>query len=266
MTADDDMDDAKPLHPEIVERLPDYALGALPEPELDLVARHLEGCAECRAELRRVLAVGAALADVPPPSAASRDALLARATGRVVAPVPTRVDPPLGRAPRSIGDRPAERPRPGSRAPLWVALAAALALAVGLGAWNVRLQRGDADGDVVAAVVAGAAVAHPLTDSELVPPASGVLFADPESERALLVARDLPPLPSDRRYQVWLFTDAGERIGAGPIEVEADGRTTAPIEAPAPFAGYVAVALSAEPRAGSPAPTSPLALGGWLDA
>lgn len=263
MNRDAKVDDATPQHPHITELLPDYALGALPEPELDAVARHLEGCASCRRELRRVLAIGAILADVSPPTVAARGSLVSQATGRIGPATPPPAVAPVALRPRSAEARP-RRAHSASRAPVWVGLAAMIVLAVGLAAWNVRLQREVDERDTVAAVLSGSVTAHPLTDSELVPPASGVLFADLRSEGALLVAHDLPPLPPERRYQVWLFTDAGERVSAGLIAVGADGHIAAPIETPAPLARYVAVALSAEPAAGSAAPTSPLALGGWL--
>ncbi|MGH2557820.1 MAG: anti-sigma factor [Thermomicrobiales bacterium] len=81
---------------------------------------------------------------------------------------------------------------------------------------------------------------------------------------AFLLAHGLPALPSDQRYQIWLFTESGEQISAGSIAGGADGFVQGLIRAPESFAAYWAIGLSAEPYAGNAAPTAPLALGGWL--
>lgn len=257
------MDEITANHAEIVEMLPDYALGALDDADIDRIARHLGGCAGCRAELQGVLETLGLIAAVPPPGAAVRGAVLARALGQSgasAAPAPLLLRSAAGT--RSDGQR--SRTPWGGRAARLGLVAAALLLYAALGAWNVRLQRQVGDGNPLAALLSDAVVAHPLTDSEVSPPATGYLVVAPDRDEAVLVADDLPPLPEDQRYQIWLFGEDGGRVGGGLFSVEPDGRVRVRVEAPAPFAAYVAIGVSAEPVGGSPAPTSPLALGGWL--
>src|SRR6185503_3301804 len=104
--------------------------------------------------------------------------------------------------------------------------------------------------------------AYPLDDSDLPVPAAGVVFAEPQGREMYLVANGLPVLSHDQRYKVWLFTTANTQESAGLLTVEADGDVSALLNTPDPFADYVGVGLTAEPRAGSTAPTSDLVLGG----
>lgn len=264
------MDALTPNHPEIVELLPDYAIGALDGEELERVSRHLEECASCRRELQQLLALVGVLADVAPPRGATRDRLLARARSQEP---PGRTAPPPDAEPLPVRALPAERspatgpearrPTPWPRPALVGALAAAAVLLVAIGVWNLRPNNESSDRDAIAAIVAGA-TAHPLTDGQLSPPASGVLFTAADDDRAALVAEGLPPLPADQRYQIWLFADDGERTSGGLFAADPGGRAEVVIDPPQPLAAYAAVAVSAEPAAGSQAPTSPLALGGWL--
>jgi len=51
-----------------------------------------------------------------------------------------------------------------------------------------------------------------------------VLFVNTQSPTALLAATDLPPLPGDRVYQLWLIQD-GRRTSGGLFIVDANGRS-----------------------------------------
>jgi len=142
-------------------------------------------------------------------------------------------------------------------------VAAAVALLL-LGGWNVWLQRELDDRQNLVALIAEPANAHPLTDSDITSDASAVFYVDPERDEALLMARNVPELKDDQRYQVWLFTESGERIDGGLFEPDADGNVSAVVESAEPFSNYWAVGVSVEPQDGSDAPTSPLFLGGWI--
>ena len=260
-------------HEQIIELLPDYAVGALGEAADDDVARHLETCASCRHELRIVLQLVGVLSDTPPPSPAPRETLLARARGETASPVAPVVSPlPASQPPRLPEHK---LPEGGARSapPHWwqrtvpiafaaAAVAAAILLTVGIVA--LRPNANDTNQAAIAQVIAHAPF-YQLSDSDLSPPAAGVLFAMAEEPRAVLLAEGLPPLENGQRYQIWLFTREGERSSGGLFSPDAGGRAEVLLETPQPMLAYAAVAVSAEPSAGSPAPTSPLVLGGWLE-
>ena len=271
-------DEAMSSHEAIAERLPDYVLGALPEDELGVVAAHLEGCARCRSELDDLLEMTSLLADAGPPRPEVRAALTARLapyrawprTGAAVAS--TESAAPVPPAPIALPTRPREqsgrrRPSLGPQrlAPATAAaLAVAAAMLIALGGWVALLQRDQGERERIAALVTGAGNAHPLTDTALASGAIGVIYTEPDSETALLLASGLPPLPDGEGYQVWFFTESGDQVAAGFFPVGADGTGQALVRAPRPVGDFWAVGLSAEPATGSPAPTGPLALGGWI--
>lgn len=262
-------------HEELADSLPDYALGVLGDVDARRVARHLAACPRCQRELDQLLEIVGVLPGVAPPQPRVRETLLARAAaGRPPLAAPSRVpdraaDPVI---PVTPPHHPARQSLPRSPIARWsrlrpgpAMLAVAAVLLVWLGAWNVRLQSQVDRQAALAELVASAEAAYPLTDSQLSPPASGVLFAGAGTEQALLVARDLPALTGDQRYQVWLFPPDGAPIGGDLFTVDADGNAQVVVKPPTPLAEFMAVGVSAEPRQGSPSPTSPLALGAWLD-
>ncbi len=245
-------------HTEISELLPDYAAGSLPDGDLWRVEWHLSGCAQCQAEFAGLLDLVSRLVVTLPPRPVTKQRLLAAARPLPAAPVLRDA----ASAPRESSSRRWPWFRLG-RAPQ--AILGALALAAFLlGGWNLVLQRELAERSWVEGLLTNPAAAHPLTDSELASGASGVFFADGDLRQAVLLANDLPTLGDDRRYQVWLFTEEGERISGGLFDPNDDGTATAIIDAPAPMGDYWAVGISAEPADGSLAPTSPLVLGGWI--
>ena len=66
-------------HLTLVELLPDFVLGKLDETSLHRVTRHLEDCQICRNESVTAMEALGTLADVPPPPAFLRGAVLRRA-------------------------------------------------------------------------------------------------------------------------------------------------------------------------------------------
>ncbi len=258
-----------PDHDEISEMLADYATGSLPDGELWRVESHLSGCERCQAEFAALLDLVSLLVVTVPPRATAKARLLA-----AVAPTPT-----AGIAPGALPTLPVLREavgRPREQASRrWTLLrlggalpavlgAVALVVLLLLGGWNVLLQRELEERTWVAGLLANPAAAHPLADSELASGARGVFYTEEERPQGVLLASYLPPLGDDQRYQVWLFTEEGERVSGGLFDPNGDGTATAIVEAPSPFGDYWAVGISAEPADGSLAPTSPLVLGGWI--
>ncbi|HEU0116025.1 MAG TPA: anti-sigma factor [Thermomicrobiales bacterium] len=251
-------------HRTIVESLPDYALGRLDDASASRVAGHLQRCAGCRQEFDLALDVLGGLAAAPPPSDWVRSAVLWRATEGASEPDGADLDA----APPSPESPPARAtPTPfGKPLPRLAVVAASLAVMLigSLAVWNFELRSGIDQHDRIYALVNNPAAAHPLQGTQLAAPVAGVVFAMPQGHDAYLVANGLPALPADERYQIWLFTD-DKPVSAGLLSVGPDGDAHVLFETPKPFGDYIAVALSAEPQAGSAAPTSALTLGGSIN-
>ncbi|HWB72097.1 MAG TPA: anti-sigma factor, partial [Egibacteraceae bacterium] len=142
------------------------------------------------------------------------------------------------------------------------AVAAALALALALvGAHAARLAdqvteleaqlaRPDRTGAL------GTLVAAPDLRSVALEGADGAvrfLWSD-QLDRGVLAADGLDPLPASRSYQLWLFHDGAPRP-AGLLR--ADGTGTVEVAA-VTVRGAETVAITIEPRAGSPNPSGPV--------
>ncbi len=250
-------------HDDLAELLPDFAIGALSDGDLWRVEAHLESCPRCRAEFTGLLEVMSAIAPVAPPSFDTRRVLFARAGHPLLETAPPEAPRPLVTVPRETPAEPARVVRLPARL-AWFALTAAAVALLLLGGWNLWLQRELGDQDELIALVAEPGNAYPLTDSEIPTEASAIFYVDRQRDQALLTAQNLPSLASDQRYQVWLFTEAGQRVSGGSFVPETDGTVALAVDPAEPLSTYWAVGVSTEPAEGSDAPTSPLLLGGWI--
>ena len=97
------------------------------------------------------------------------------------------------------------------------------------------------------------------------PPAymQGVVYAPTQGQLALLCVYDMPALPADKAYQLWLIRD-GMRDSGGVFQVSKDGFGLLVIRPDRPLSEYSALGITVEPAGGSPAPTSPRVLGASL--
>lgn len=257
-----------------VTQIPDYVLGTLDDTSLRRMERHLQRCDTCRNEylfaMEALIHLGSHVA--PPPAA--RAAILERVSAETTLPVirprprhmPAEVLPDA--APWRSWPRPRDLRRvlppagPVSRG--LVAAAAALLLAMGAVGWLEEQRRPSLAEAQIEALVNDPSVAYSLVDSDLPITATGVVFADPGGRQAVLLANDLPLLPHDQRYQVWLFTIDNERVSAGMLSPGPDGAVMELLQMPDAFASYVGIALTVEPEDGSAAPTTDMVLGGSL--
>jgi anti-sigma-K factor RskA len=133
-------------------------------------------------------------------------------------------------------------------------MAALLVLAVGIGAYAVRLQTRVAELQSAMGVLA----APDLVRIDL----AGQAAAPQASARALwsrqrgmvFTAASLPPLPAGRVYQVWVVTGTAP-VSAGLLTPDASGGGTAFYDTPPDIPPPTAVAVTIEPAGGLPAPT-----------
>lgn len=211
-----------------------YVLGALPPAEAEAYAAHLESCPACRAEVDDLRPAATAL-----PAAAPQVAPPGELRERVMSVV--RGEAALLAAAGERGDRvagaPARRWFGGWRLAAVAAAALLIGVAVGLGV--AGLGGGERILPVRASGPARAAGARLVIDDG----------------RAVLRASGLPAPPSGRVYQVWLQPPGGDpRPTNALFTPRADGSAT--VGVPGDVEGSQAVMVTAEPRGGSPAPTS----------
>jgi hypothetical protein len=185
-----------------------YAVDGLDADERAVVDAHLARCPRCAAEVawHRNVAALLTAGGPPPPGVWKR-----------IAAALEEPPPPLRLVPITA---PRARSRREQILASMVAVAAAAVGVVGLGlhGQDRRLDRMEtamaADGlrrSAVAALRDPAARTFTLGSAERPPVAQAALLAD---GRGYLVADQLPPLPADRTYQLWVLVDH-QRISAG---------------------------------------------------
>src|SRR5262245_1617903 len=267
-------------HEELRSQLGAYVLGALAPAEEAAVRAHLAVCDECAAEVRALRPAADALAwsveAVDPPPALKQRILSSIATPPAAIPAAT---PVIVKPSRSLAP--------------WLAAAAALALAVGLGAYasqlrgrvqtleqelrqailqvqagqqltaQARLVAADAQRqlsvltapDVKQVALKGQANAPQALAHALWSRSRGLRFA----------ASDLPPLPPGRTYQLWVISGQMPPISDNwTFKTGASGDVTTMFATPSTLPAPTAMAVTVELDGGAATPTMPLFLLGSM--
>lgn len=251
------------VHEQFAEDLSLYALGALQGQERAAIEKHLEECSTCREELGRLhgdLALMAFSTSGPRPPARSRARLMAA------------IAKDLRRSPL----------RQRTWATWWTALgwaATVAALMIGL---LLKLQNSDLRRRVteleitssrqnqqlleakqlLATLTSPDAVRFTLVAGNTPPQPQGKAIYVPRSGTLVFLANNLPAIPPQKAYELWLIPTSGAPVPAGLFKPDAHG-AAAVIRPPLPT-GLEAktFAITIEPEAGSPGPTSqPIMLG-----
>jgi len=223
-----------------------YVLDALPADERIRFEAHLTECAFCTtevAELREAAVKLAGQVANPPPPALKASVLAAIDHMRQL--------PPL-----VAGESGAEPParRRFSRRSVLALAAAALAVAASGGiAIDQYRDRTDA---VQATDRMTSVLAQPDARTVHGPVSGGgqaTVVVSPRADAAVVVLRDLPKLPADRTWQLWMI-DPGKTahsvgLAAGDLTQVLNGSVN----------GMVAFGLTVEPSGGSPRPSTPAA-------
>jgi len=251
------------------------ALGALPADEAASVRVHLAKCADAHQEvgdLTRIAGLLPFACDSLRPPAGLRDSLLkaarfdieqgsaataahAAVDGNEVRPRPTLLHP----IPAMDGE-PQVTATSGSARWNWtpsILLAAALLVIVlGLGAWNVDLERrlsqptaapSSAERVTLAALVSGARIVALQGENGV-----QATYVQPQQGAATIVG-SLPALPAGKAYQAWYIRDnqsmsAGVFHGSGVAVLVLQGNSV----------DTQALAITIEPEHGSTVPTGPI--------
>ncbi len=232
-----------------------YAVGALDPAERVEFERHLETCAECRADVQGFREVTGQLAHGVTPSAPPtelRDRVLRRA--REVRPLPVR------RRPTAL---------------IWAAAAAVVVAMVGsYGAWRASsearalrssLAAAEAERDstrqVLAALLDSSVATTDLAATGKAP--SMRLYWNRARNIVVIAAFDLPPAPAGRTYQLWAIEKGRAPVSVGVFNSTPTGRAVVTLQMPAGVKPAVS-AVTEEPAGGSPQPTQqPFLVGSW---
>ena len=244
------------LHEQFAEDLSLYALGALEGEERQVVEQHLDECSSCRQDLEKLrgdLALLAFSASGPRPPARSRERLMT-----AIAREPRRAQLPRARWAwwNVLG---------------WAAAAAAIAIAVqfrqqdsDLRQQVAELKTNSANQDqqlheakqLVTALTSPDAMRFTLVAGKAPPQPQGKAIYVRSSGTLVFLASNLPAIPPQKAYELWLIPTAGAPIPAGVFKPDARGAATV-IRPPLPIGVEAKTfAITIEPEAGSPAPTS----------
>jgi anti-sigma-K factor RskA len=251
------------VHEQFAEDLSLYALGALQGQEREAIEKHLQECSACRQELEKLrgdLALLAFSTSGPRPPARSRARFMAAMTKEPRrSPLRQRT---LATWWKALG---------------WAAALAALMIGVFLRQQNSDLLRRVSELEVrssqqnqqlldakqlLATLTSPDAVHFTLVAGKTPPQPQGKAIYVPRSGTLVFLANNLPAIPPEKVYELWLIPTSGAPVPAGLFKPDAHG-AAAVIRPPLP-AGVEAkaFAITIEPEAGSSAPTSqPIMLG-----
>jgi anti-sigma-K factor RskA len=221
-----------------------YVLGALPEEERRKFKEYLAAHPERRAETEELGAVAALLALSPQehePSAELRRRVMATVEAEAARPPASRRSP-FAWIRESLSAR------------NFALGAAAALLVIGLFSWSMLLRGEvqDLQGRVQSLqgqpqepqmVELGGAGTEQGARAELV---------TLQGDRAVLVVENMPPVPEDKTYQIWVIEDDVPKPG-GLFKPRGDS-VAAVVEHP--LGGGDVIAVTVEPEGGSPKPTS----------
>jgi anti-sigma-K factor RskA len=248
-------------HPQFADDLALLALGTLQGDERVAVEKHLEECPACRRELERLrgdMALLALSASGPAPPQRSRERLL-----------------------KAIAQESRAQKAPARRSSWnfvpWLA-AAALLLVAGF-FWQqsdrlaqrvARLQDESTQQQaqlerarqVVSTLTSTDALRVTLVAAQTPPQPQGKAIYVRDRSSLIFLASNLPVLPPQKAYELWLIPPNGAPIPAGLFKPDARGSATV-VEPPLP-AGVEAktFAITIEPEQGSSTPTMPIVMMG----
>jgi hypothetical protein len=255
----------------LTESLAAYALGALDPDESSTVARHLESCAICRAELegyervRETLPYAAPVHTVP---LRARVELLARIDDLATADsghvVPRRRHHTQQRS-RWAWLPSLPRLAAYSMLPAILVLAVIFVMSDRIHDQQSKLEAMQTEQDKYARILTGISTSTSLgtsyitefTTTDAAPNAKGRLIVNRLNNSALIVAVGLPQPAEGEQYVVWMqFSGSSEYARGGQLAVsDKDGRASLVVEPFGSVNQYVVVVVTSEPDPNVTTPT-----------
>jgi|SRR5450432_803324 len=256
-------------HEQFAEDLALYSLNALQGEDRATLEKHLATCADCRLELEQLRGDGALLAMSimgPQPPAHARQRLLDAAAKESAA------------SPRERQARESSSPRRSWWGFLgWAATAAVIVFAASLWKENAALKGTLASASAQAAessrqledlrriaapIIAPDAQRITLVAMKTPPQPQGKAFYLRNRSNLVFVANNMPPLPPQKAYELWLIPTQGAPIPAGVFKPDARGSATV-VNPPLPAGTEAkAFAITVENEAGATSPTMPIVMMG----
>lgn len=232
-------------HEQIEDLLAAYVLDAVEPDDRELVQAHLEGCATCKATLRRLERARDAVplaGDVVEPPPRLREGILAAAAA---------TSRPASRAPAKIRPLPAS-PRRARSAPrgLTAGIAAAAVIAFALGA-GLGLGAGRS---LAPTAPASSVAQYRLAGTGTMQGASGRVYELKAQGLTLVEFANLPALQADKVYELWLIRRQGNPVPAGVFMPDQAGSHVAVLGRDLQGVNALAVTVEAGPN-GAAAPT-----------
>jgi anti-sigma-K factor RskA len=249
------------VHEQFAEDLALYALGSLDGAERRALEEHLDGCVSCRRELellRGDLSLLAFSTAGPKPPARARQRLLSAVAHEPRLPVAAHASERRQRSWWTSVGWPALR---------WTSALALVVLGIGLLRQNSTLQQALASlraqfidqgskleraNQIVATLLDPDATKIELVAVGNKPQPRGKAIYQRRSRNLIFFASNLPPLPAEKIYELWLFpANGGAPIAAGLFKPDARGSATV-VNPPLPE-GVEAknFAVTLEPESGS---------------
>lgn len=264
-------------HEQFGEDLALYALSALDGDERAILEKHLATCASCRLELEQLRGDGALLAVStagPRPPARARQRLL-DAVAKDAADSPMLSQRARKEGARASVDAVAGRHWWGWLG--WAATAAVIVFAASLWKENVALKQYLASANKQSAESAQQVeelrrITAPILDPQaqrvmlvsLKAPVQpqGKAFYLKNRSSLVFVANNMPVLPPQKAYELWLIPTQGAPIPAGVFKPDARGSATL-VNPPLPAGAEAkAFAITVENEGGASTPTMPIVMMG----
>lgn len=261
-----------------------YALGALEESARARFELHARQCAECQHEVGAFTAVTTELALAvpqvdPPAHLALQVAARVRASSqrlphdREQPAVPHAAPVPVWAA---AGASPAApQPRWWDRGHRISAAVAAASLVVALAStgYAFAAHQEMRQTSFTAAQLAESLqlmyqpgmVWKTLNGTEQTPKAKARICINPDGREGVIMTYDLPRLPRDAAYQLWLKPPEEERRASGGVfQVDDRGRGYLVVKIDRNFSQFSSAGVTREPARGSPGPTNPPVVAGQI--
>jgi anti-sigma-K factor RskA len=260
------------VHQQFAEDLALYALSALEGDDRAILEKHLAGCSECRLELEQLRGDGALLAlstiGPKPP---------ARARQRLLDAVAKEAAPTLSQKTRKDGAPTTATRRSWWGALGWAATAAVIVFAASLWKENTALKQSLASASaqaiqsarelddlrkISAPLIAPEAQRITLVAMKTPPQPQGKAFYLRNRSSLVFMANNMPPLPPQKAYELWLIPIQGSPVPAGTFKPDAHGSATV-VNPPLPSGMEAkAFAITVENEAGARTPTMPIMMMG----
>ena len=235
---------ADETHTPYLENIPAYAIGALDADDTAALETHLKTCASCRTELTEYRQLSESLLTAVPPK-----------------------QPPAALRIRLESKLPSTQKK---TRPSWnwsfsqMAIGASLILLLMMNVYSIgqlrslqstqiQLNRQIKTGQTVMSMLSYPSTERVAINSDSV---VGSILVDRDRNIVALIVWNMPELPQNETYQIWLIDAQNQRISAGLFQADSGQSYTTQIVFPKQnLSGFTGVGVTVEPAGGSDQPT-----------